>query len=271
VDRGGDPLPHDDLDPIEDFGRIGETPSEAELMVVVEAVTKRFVDTVAVRNVSFSVPPGGTTVLIGPSGSGKSTVLRLIGGLEDLDEGKILVDGIPLDRGGAGLREIRAETGMVFQHFHLFPHLSVLRNIALAPQIVRGRPRAEVERDAHQLLARVGLEGLAQRSPRQLSGGEQQRVAIARALAMRPKVLLFDEPTSALDPEMIREVLDCMRDLASEGMTMVVASHEMGFAREVAQEVLFLDHGEVIEAAPPDELFDSPKHRRTAVFLSRIL
>jgi ABC-type polar amino acid transport system ATPase subunit len=160
---------------------------------------------------------------------------------------------------------------MVFQHFHLFPHLSVCRNITLGPQVVRGQSKEKAEAEAHRLLARVGLEGFADRLPRQLSGGEQQRVAIARALAMRPKVLLFDEPTSALDPEMIREVLDCMRDLAREGMTMLVATHEMGFAREVAQEVLFLDRGELIEASPPEKLFDSPSQERTATFLSRIL
>jgi ABC-type polar amino acid transport system ATPase subunit len=160
---------------------------------------------------------------------------------------------------------------MVFQHFHLFPHLSVLENIALAPRIVRRRPAEEVQEEARALLARVGLADKAPRYPRQLSGGEQQRVAIARALAMRPKVLLFDEPTSALDPEMIREVLDVMRDLARGGMTMVVATHEMGFAREVSQEVLFLDRGEVIERGAPDALFDRPSHPRTVAFLSKIL
>jgi len=240
-------------------------------MVRLEGVTKRFGSTLAVHRVSFHVERGATTVLIGPSGSGKSTVLRLINGLERMDEGRIVLDGVPLDPDARTLHEIRAETGMVFQHFHLFPHMTVLRNITLAPQAVRGRPRSEVEGDARALLARVGLADKADRYPRQLSGGEQQRIAIARALAMRPKVLLFDEPTSALDPEMIREVLDVMRDLARGGMTMVVASHEMGFAREVAHEVLFLDRGEVLESAAPADLFDRPRHARTAAFLSKIL
>ena len=240
-------------------------------MVRVEGITKRFGETVAVRNVSFHVPHGATTVLIGPSGSGKSTVLRMINGLERMDEGRVVLDGVRLDHDARTLHKIQAETGMVFQHFHLFPHLSVLRNISLAPDVVRRRGRAEVETEARALLARVGLEDKADRYPRQLSGGEQQRVAIARALAMRPKVILFDEPTSSLDPEMIREVLDVMRGLAREGMTMVVATHEMGFAREVAQEVLFLDHGECVEAAPPVELFASPRRDRTAAFLSKIL
>lgn len=240
-------------------------------MVVVEGVSKRFGTLEAVRNVSFRVPKGATTVLIGPSGSGKSTVLRLINGLERMDEGRVILDRVPLDADARNVHEIRAETGMVFQHFHLFPHLNVLANLTLGPRVVRGRPPAEAQEEARELLARVGLADKAARLPRQLSGGEQQRVAIARALAMRPKVLLFDEPTSALDPEMIREVLDVMRDLARSGMTMVVATHEMGFAREVAQEVLFLDRGELLEKAPPDALFDRPSHPRTIAFLSKIL
>jgi len=240
-------------------------------MVRVEGVTKRFGATVAVHDVSFRTPAGRATVLIGPSGSGKSTVLRLINGLEGMDAGRVLLDGVPLDHDARNLPKIRAETGMVFQHFHLFPHLTVLRNISLAPNIVRSRQRSPVEDEARSLLHRVGLADKAERYPRQLSGGEQQRVAIARALAMRPKVLLFDEPTSSLDPEMIREVLDVMRGLAQEGMTMVVATHEMGFAREAAHEVLFLDRGEIIEAAPPAKLFDSPDQPRTAAFLSKIL
>jgi ABC-type polar amino acid transport system ATPase subunit len=188
-----------------------------------------------------------------------------------MDEGRIVLDGVPLDHEGRALLEVRRETGMVFQHFHLFPHHSVLRNVTLAPTVVRGRPRAEVEGEARDMLARVGLSAKADSYPRQLSGGEQQRVAIARALAMRPKVMLFDEPTSALDPEMIREVLDVMRDLARQGMTMLVATHEMGFAREVAHEVLFLDRGEIVEAAPPGRLFDHPAQERTRLFLSKIL
>lgn len=248
-------------------------------MVRLEAVTKRFGSVTAVSRVSLDVPKGTATVLIGPSGSGKSTVLRLVNGLESLDEGRVTVDGVVLEggsRGGrkggfAALRAIRAETGMVFQHFHLFPHLDALGNVALAPREVRRKPREDAEREARDLLARVGLASKAGRMPRQLSGGEQQRVAIARALAMRPKVLLFDEPTSALDPEMIREVLDCIRDLAREGHTMMIATHEMGFAREVAHEVLFMDQGEIVERGLPGDLFDAPREPRTISFLSKIL
>ncbi|MDM7915289.1 MAG: amino acid ABC transporter ATP-binding protein [Candidatus Eisenbacteria bacterium] len=240
-------------------------------MVRAEGITKRFGGVTAVRNVSFVIPKGTTTVLIGPSGSGKSTVLRLVNGLERLDEGRVILDGVPLDREARTIHEIRAETGMVFQHFHLFPHLTALRNVALGPQVVRRKRREEAEREAREILARVGLAGKEERKPRRLSGGEQQRVAIARALAMRPKILLFDEPTSALDPEMIHEVLDVMRHLARSGMTMAVATHEMGFAREVATQVLFLDRGEIVEAGSPQEIFDHPREKRTAAFLSRIL
>ena len=240
-------------------------------MVRVEGISKRFGAVEAVRGVSFHVPRGAAMVLIGPSGSGKSTVLRLINGLERLDGGRVILDGVPLDADARNLHEIRAETGMVFQHFHLFPHMSVLENLVLAPRVVRRRPEREVVEEAHALLSRVGLADKAGRYPRQLSGGEQQRVAISRALAMHPKVLLFDEPTSSLDPEMIRDVLDVMIDLARGGMTMVVATHEMGFAREVAQEVLFLDRGEVLERGKPEELFDHARHPRTIAFLSKIL
>ena len=240
-------------------------------MVRVEHVTKRFGKVVAVGDVSFIVPRGTTTVLIGPSGSGKSTVLRLVNALERLDAGRIVIDDVPLDPAARNVHFVRAETGMVFQHFHLFPHMTVLANVTLGPRVVRKRPRAPVEEEARALLARVGLADKADRYPRQLSGGEQQRVAIARALAMRPKVMLFDEPTSALDPEMIREVLDAMLDLARGGMTMIVASHEMGFAREVAHEVFFLDRGEVVESGPPADLFDRPRQQRTRDFLSKIL
>ena len=240
-------------------------------IILVERVTRRFGAVAAVQEISFTVPASTVTVLIGPSGSGKSTMLRIINGLERLDEGRIEVDGIPLDPGGANLDAIRAETGMVFQQFNLFPHLSVLDNLLLAPRVVRGRPHAEVEAEARALLQKVGLGDKADRFPSRLSGGEQQRTAIARALCMRPKVMLFDEPTSALDPEMIREVLEVMRTLAREGMTMVVATHEMGFAREVGHEVLFLDHGLLVEAGPPEQLFGDPREERTRAFLSRIL
>ena len=240
-------------------------------MIRLERVTCRFGAVTAVRQVSFSVPPATVTVLIGPSGSGKSTVLRLINGLERMDEGSVWLDGIPLDREAKTIDAIRSETGMVFQQFNLFPHLAVVENLTLAPRIVRGRAREEAEQDARQLLAKVGLAGKETRYPSQLSGGEQQRVAIARALCMKPKVMLFDEPTSALDPEMIREVLEVMRGLASEGMTMVVATHEMGFAREVAQQVVVLDQGAVVEIGPPARIFESPREARTREFLARVL
>ena len=240
-------------------------------IILAERVTRRFGAVAAVQEISFTVPASTVTVLIGPSGSGKSTILRIINGLERLDEGRIEVDGIPLDPGGANLDAIRAETGMVFQQFNLFPHFSVLDNLILAPRVVRGRARAEVEEEARALLQKVGLADKADRYPSRLSGGEQQRTAIARALCMKPKVMLFDEPTSALDPEMIREVLEVMRALAREGMTMVVATHEMGFAREVAHEVLFLDHGLLVETGPPEQIFGDPREERTRAFLSRVL
>jgi len=240
-------------------------------MIRVDRVTCRFGPVTAVRQVSFSVPPAGVTVLLGPSGSGKSTLLRLINGLERMDEGSVWLDGIPLDREARTIDAIRSETGMVFQQFNLFPHLTVLENLALAPRVVRGRARGEAEEDARHLLAKVGLAGKEGRYPGQLSGGEQQRVAIARALCMKPKVMLFDEPTSSLDPEMIREVLEVMRWLAADGMTMVVATHEMGFAREVAHQVVVLDQGGLVEIGPPAELFESPREARTREFLARVL
>jgi glutamine transport system ATP-binding protein len=240
-------------------------------VIRVEAVSKRFGAQLAVDRVSFHVPVSTVTVLIGPSGSGKSTVLRLINGLERMDAGRILLDGIPLSAHGGDLERVRAETGMVFQHFNLFPHLRVLENLALAPRIVRGRPAGEVREEATGLLAKVGLADKAERFPSQLSGGEQQRVAIARALCMKPKVMLFDEPTSSLDPEMIQDVLEVMKALAREGMTMVVATHEMGFAREVAHEVILLDQGRVIEAGPPAQIFGAPREERTRAFLAKVL
>jgi ABC-type polar amino acid transport system ATPase subunit len=241
------------------------------MMIEVEKVSRRFGPVTAAHEVSFAVPASTVTVLIGPSGSGKSTVLRMINGLERMDEGTILLDGIPLDPAGGNIDAVRAETGMVFQQFNLFPHRRVLENLLLAPRVVRRRPRDEVEPEARALLAKVGLADKAERYPSQLSGGEQQRVAIARALCMKPKVMLFDEPTSSLDPEMIGEVLEVMRSLAREGMTMVVATHEMGFAREVAHEVLFLDHGVLVEKGPPAQLFGAPRTERTREFLGRVL
>jgi polar amino acid transport system ATP-binding protein len=240
-------------------------------VIRVEQVSKRFGAHLAVDAVSFHVPASTVTVLIGPSGSGKSTVLRLINGLERMDGGRVLIDGTPLSPHGGDLERVRAETGMVFQHFNLFPHLRVLENLTLAPRVVRRRPAAAVGEEARALLAKVGLAEKAERYPAQLSGGEQQRVAIARALCMRPKVMLFDEPTSSLDPEMIQDVLEVMKSLAREGMTMVVATHEMGFAREVAHEVILLDQGRVIEGGPPAQVFGAPRQARTRAFLAKVL
>jgi polar amino acid transport system ATP-binding protein len=209
-------------------------------------------------------------VIIGPSGSGKSTLLRCINRLEEFDSGRILVDGIPLDT-TENINAVRTEVGMVFQQFNLFPHLTVLQNIMLAQQVVRKRGKSEAEARAMQLLGKVGIPEKANVFPHQLSGGQQQRVAIARALAMDPKIMLFDEPTSALDPEMIQEVLDVMLSLAKEGMTMVVVSHEMGFARAAANRAIFMDGGVIIEEAPPAVLFSTPTQDRTKLFLSKVL
>jgi ABC-type polar amino acid transport system ATPase subunit len=244
--------------------------TEAPFMVQVRDVRKRFGAQLAVDGVSFVVPTSTVTVLIGPSGSGKSTVLRLINGLERMDSGRVLLDGVPLDHDAKNLDRVRADCGMVFQQFNLFPHLTVLQNLVLAPRVVRRRAPGEVANEARSVLAKVGLTGKEDRRPGQLSGGEQQRVAIARALCMNPKVMLFDEPTSALDPETIGEVLDVMRALAREGMTMVIATHEMGFAREVAQQVIFLDAGMPVECGPPLQIFEAPHEVRTRRFLARV-
>ncbi len=240
-------------------------------MISVENVSRSFGDLAAVADVSFAVEASTVTVAIGPSGSGKSTVLRMINGLERIDSGRILLDGIPLDPSARNVDAVRAETGMVFQQFNLFPHLRVIENLCLAPRVVRGRPRDAVVEEARALLSKVGLSDKEDRYPSQLSGGEQQRVAIARALCMKPKVMLFDEPTSSLDPEMIHEVLAVMKSLAGEGMTMVVATHEMGFAREVAHQVLFLDHGALVEKGPPAQIFGGARETRTREFLERVL
>jgi general L-amino acid transport system ATP-binding protein len=215
--------------------------------------------------------PGEVVVVCGPSGSGKSTLIRCINRLERHDRGRIVVDGIELTDDLRHVDAVRREVGMVFQQFNLFPHLTVLQNITLAPVLVRRWPKDQAERVARELLERVGIPEKADSYPSQLSGGQQQRVAIARALAMQPKIMLFDEPTSALDPEMIQEVLDVMRDLARRGMTMVVVTHEMGFAREVADRIVFMDEGVIVETAPPDTFFTSPRHERTRAFLSKIL
>ncbi len=225
---------------------------------------------VALDNVTTTISRGEVVVVIGPSGTGKSTMLRCINHLEVPDSGEIVVDGVPLTE-AENINRVRMETGMVFQQFNLFPHLSVMDNITLAPRVVRKQSRAEAESIARDLLDKVGIHEKAEAYPGQLSGGQQQRVAIARALAMRPQIMLFDEPTSALDPEMIKEVLDVMLQLAKEGMTMVVVSHEMGFARNAADRVLFMDGGTIVEDTTPEELYDNPREQRTREFLSKIL
>jgi general L-amino acid transport system ATP-binding protein len=240
-------------------------------IIVCEDVTVSFDDFQALKGISTEVKEGEVVVILGPSGSGKSTFIRTINRLEEHDGGKIVVDGIELNDDVHNLEQIRAEVGMVFQQFNLFPHLTVLRNITLAPQKVRGMPQKEAEELGMQLLERVGIPEQADKFPTQLSGGQQQRVAIARALAMQPKIMLFDEPTSALDPEMIKEVLDVMTELAQSGMTMLVVTHEMGFAREVADRFLFMDGGEVVEEGTPEHFFTNPQEDRTKLFLSQIL
>ena len=224
----------------------------------------------ALRGVSLDVYPQEVVVVIGPSGSGKSTLLRCINRLEATDRGTIVVDGIPLDR-AKNINRVRTEVGMVFQLFNLFPHLTALDNVLLAQRVVRRRKPEEAQEIALELLDKVGIPEKAQAYPAQLSGGQQQRVAIARALAMQPKIMLFDEPTSALDPEMIKEVLDVMLELAGEGMTMVVVSHEMGFVRAAADRVVFMDQGKIVETTTPELLFTAPEHERTQRFLSQIL
>ena len=240
-------------------------------IVRLENVVKRFDDFTALNDISVSVAEGEVVVIIGPSGSGKSTLLRTINHLEQHDSGRIVVDGVELTDDMRALAKIRAETGMVFQQFNLFPHLTVLRNVSLAPQKVRHMPQHQAEDLALQLLTRVGIPEQADKYPGQLSGGQQQRVAIARALAMNPKVMMFDEPTSALDPEMINEVLKVMGELAASGMTMICVTHEMGFARNVADRVIFMDEGEIVEVQTPDVFFTSPKEARTRLFLDQIL
>jgi ABC-type polar amino acid transport system ATPase subunit len=232
---------------------------------------KRFGNVEALRNVSFSVTSGEVVLIIGPSGSGKSTLLRSVNRLEVLTSGEIWIDDDQVTDHAGDIRRIREEVGMVFQSFNLFSHLTALDNITLAPVIVKGMSRDEARALGMDLLRRVGLPDKARSHPDQLSGGQQQRVAIARALAMKPKVMLFDEPTSALDPEMIKEVLDVMTDLAREGMTMLVVSHEMGFARAAAHRVIFMDNGEVVEQGPPAQVFEAPREERTRRFLDHIL
>jgi general L-amino acid transport system ATP-binding protein len=240
-------------------------------IIVCRNVNKWFGEFHVLRDVTVDVARQEVVVVIGPSGSGKSTFIRCINRLEEHQEGEIIVDDMPLTHDVRNIAAIRREIGMVFQQFNLFPHLTVLQNICLAPINVRSWSRDKAEAKARELLARVGIPEQADKYPGQLSGGQQQRVAIARALAMEPKIMLFDEPTSALDPEMVREVLDVMKELARSGMTMVVVTHEMGFAREVADRVLFFDQGRIVEQGTPEHFFDNPQHPRTRLFLSQIL
>ncbi len=239
-------------------------------MIEIKHLNKYFGDLHVLKDINLTVKRGEKLVMIGPSGSGKSTLLRCMNYLEEPTSGEVSVDGIVLD-GEANINKVREEVGMVFQRFNLFPHMTVLQNIMLAPIKVRHVAKQEAEDTARKLLARVGLADKADAYPSQLSGGQQQRVAIARALAMKPKVMLFDEPTSALDPEMVGEVLDVMRKLAEEGMTMVIVTHEMGFAREVGDRLLFVDDGRIIEQGDPKEVFEHPKEERTRLFLSKVL
>ena len=240
-------------------------------MIVIKNLIKQFGKLRAVNNVNLTVGAGKVLVIIGPSGSGKSTVLRCINHLETPTSGEIWVDGIKLTHNAKNINAIRAEVGMVFQQFNLFPHLTALDNIIVAQRVVRKRKIEEARHIGLEQLKRVGIPEKANQYPGQLSGGQQQRVAIARALAMNPKIMLFDEPTSALDPEMIKEVLDVMQELAKSGMTMVCVTHEMGFARNAADQVIFMDHGQIIESSTPDEFFKAPREERTRQFLSQIL
>ncbi len=251
--------------------RISSALMDEEPIIRCISVNKWFGEFHVLRDVSVDVQPQEVVVVIGPSGSGKSTFIRCINRLEEHQEGQIIVDGMEMGHDVSNIAAIRREIGMVFQQFNLFPHLTVLQNITLAPMRVRQWSRDKAEAKAMELLNRVGIPEQANKYPGQLSGGQQQRVAIARALAMEPKIMLFDEPTSALDPEMIKEVLDVMKELAQTGMTMMVVTHEMGFAREVADRVLFFDHGRIVEQGTPEYFFTSAQHPRTKEFLSQIL
>ena len=245
--------------------------SGARDMIVCEGVSKWFGDFQALDGVTATVKEQEVVVVLGPSGGGKSTWIRCINRLEQHQEGRIVVDGVELTNDMRNIEKVRSEVGMVFQMFNLFPHLRVIDNVSLAPIWVRKRPRAEAEEQAMALLERVGIPEQAHKYPGQLSGGQQQRVAIARALAMEPRVMLFDEPTSALDPEMIKEVLDVMKNLAHSGMTMMVVTHEMGFAKEVADQIMFMEGGQIVETGTPEHFFTNPTEERTKLFLSQIL
>lgn len=240
-------------------------------MIEFQNVHKHYGTLHVLQDINLTVGQGEVVVVCGPSGSGKSTLIRTINRLEPIDGGRILVDGLPVDDPGRGLAALRRDIGFVFQQFNLYPHLSVLDNITLAPRRLAGIARDQAERDALALLDQVGLADKRDRFPAQLSGGQQQRVAIARALALKPRILLFDEPTSALDPEMIGEVLAVMKSLAHHGITMMVVTHEMGFAREVADRVVFVDHGRILETAQPDDFFARPQHPRARAFLQQLL
>ncbi|MEK7774297.1 MAG: amino acid ABC transporter ATP-binding protein [Candidatus Zixiibacteriota bacterium] len=241
------------------------------MLVETRDLVCRFGDIIAVDGVSIAVDKGEVVVIIGPSGSGKSTLLRCLNALEEIHSGEITIDGIKIDKHHHHIHEVRLEVGMVFQHFHLFPHLTVLENVNLAQIVVRKRSFAKATETSRELLSKVGLADKIDVYPAQLSGGQKQRVAIARALAMNPKVMLFDEATSALDPEMVGEVLAVMKELAHSGMTMLVVTHEISFAREVADRVLFLDNGKLVESGSPEELLVNPRHPRLREFLSRVL
>ena len=247
----------------------GQTKNED--IIICETVNKWYGEFHALQDVSMRVKKGEVVVICGPSGSGKSTFIRTINRLEEHQEGRILVDGIEMTNDIRNIDTIRREVGMVFQQFNLFPHLTVIQNITLAPIWVRKRTRKESELKALELLERVGISEQAYKYPGQLSGGQQQRVAIARALAMEPRIMLFDEPTSALDPEMIKEVLDVMKELARSGITMLCVTHEMGFAREVADRIIFMDRGQIVEEGTPEQIFSNPRQDRTKLFLSQIL
>jgi len=240
-------------------------------MIEIKDINKWYGDFHVLKNVSEKVEQGEVLVICGPSGSGKSTFIRCINRLEEIQKGEILLEGHSIHSDDVNVNDLRTEVGMVFQQFNLYPHLSVLENVTLAPIKVRNMPKGQAEELAMKLLERVGIHDQASKYPIELSGGQQQRVAIARALAMKPKVMLFDEPTSALDPEMINEVLNAMKDLAREGMTMLCVTHEMGFAREVADRVIFMDGGEIVEEGTPEHFFSNPQQERTKAFLKEIL
>ncbi len=249
----------------------GGDPGGGATVIEMEGVTKRFGDFSALKSVSLDVGLGERVVVCGPSGSGKSTLIRCINQLERHDEGRITVDGIELNDDLKNITSVRREVGMVFQQFNLFPHLTVLQNLTLAPMRARKMPKSEAETIARNYLERVRIPEQAEKYPAQLSGGQQQRVAIARSLCMQPKIMLFDEPTSALDPEMIKEVLDVMIELAEDGMTMVCVTHEMGFAKKVADKMVFMDEGQIVEVGAPTAFFSAPENERTKQFLSQIL